>query len=488
MMQNDRGSSLVQVLLVILVFTVLGLALMGNVVGENKRTNATESNMQARYLAESGLTYFENDFKRFIKESVNLESISVADFSNRLKTNFLQKYMGANGFIVGEPWSASHPEEINIKAQMDGDDLLKVTSRGKDDSSEETLIGYYKINYLADFDKATFPLTNFNGLAVDFTKKDVLGLDLLSLLNLDLIDSTGSDQTFYRVPDDHLIGVGLLFDLVGLHLLSSDRFKTMEENHVIATRQGELLGVDVLKGKKAALLSVNVLPFQDEYDTNVLIDGGYTAISLLIKIDNYRDINFKKLAVIGNATIRQDKKGLFLNADNDESRSFTFREGLYVNKSLVIGGYQGKSGGKPIYSNLKLRGNMLVMKDLYINYVNLEFGDSVADETIYVKNNATINNACINKGSTNNKKFRLITQGTITLENNSSCNEFKGLFYGEKGINIKTNNQPMTIKGALIGDVTVDHPDKLTYIPDPNYSGYIMLKDIKIIPKGRTFQ
>ncbi|WP_147535417.1 hypothetical protein [Bacillus marasmi] len=484
MIRNEKGSSLIQVLLVIIVFSVLGLALMGNVIGENKRTYKTESNMQARYLAESGLTYVEKDFKRFIDNETDFNSISFHNFKEHLQTNFLSKYPTSEGLTVGDPWSDSNQKEIKVKVALEGVDTIKVTSTGRDSLSTETLVGTYKISQIAEIEHPPFPTPNYDGLAIDFTKKDAVGLDLLSLLGLDLIDPTGSDKSYYNVPADRAIGASVLFDLIGANLLSTQPFKTMEEKEVIATRQGEILGVDLLKGKKATLLTVNVLSFKDEYDTNVVIDGGYTALGLLgIEFNDYRNINFKKLAVIGNVIIKQDKKGFLFGKDFADSRTFTFQEGLHVHKSLIIGGFQGED----LKSKLILNGDMMVMKDLYINYTDLQFGDSITNDKIYVQNNAEIKKACINKELTNKNKFSLLAKGNISLINNNSCSEYKGLFYSDKDIIITTNNQPMTIKGALIGNVKVDYPEKLTYIPDSQYYGYVKLKEIKLVPKGRTF-
>lgn len=486
MIRNERGSSLIQVLLVILVFSVLGLALMGNVIGENKRTYKSESNMKARYLAESGLTYFEKDFKRFIANETDLNTISIHNFKVHLQNNFLTKYPTSEGLTIGEPWSDSNQKEIKVKVALEGDDTIKVTSIGRDSLSTETLVGTYKISQIAEIEHPPFPTPNYNGKAIDFTKKDVLGLDLFSLIGLDLIDPTGSDKTYYRVPDDKGLGVNVLFDLITLSLFNSRPFKTMEENQVIATRQGEVLEANIQIGEKIISVNANVLEFTPKYDTNVVIDGGYTKLGLLGPLsESHSNINFKKLAVIGNAIITQDKKGSIFTKDTDSlGRSFTFQEGLHVHKSLVIGGFQGED----IKSNLNLNGNMMVMKNLYINYTDLQFGDSSTNHAIYVQNNAEIKKACINKDLNNKNKFSLLAKGNISLINSNSCSEYKGLFYSDKDIIITTNNQPMTIKGALVGNVKVDYPDKLTYIPDSQYYGYVKLKEITLVPKGRTFK
>ncbi len=523
---NQRGGALLQVLLVIIVFSVLGFALMGNVIGENKRTNTTESNMQTRYLAESGLTYFENDFKRFI--ATNLNSITLTGFPVYLQTNFLEKIRNVNESYKTGITVDSDSDDINVKAELiDGDQIEKITSDGRVNAKEkiikvtstskigtsvETLIGYYQPTYSMDIDGPTYPFPHFESgdLAVDFANEELLGVKLLNLLGLKLIDFS-SENKFYRVPINNIIGVDLLKNLIKIDYSNASKFRTMNDNRVIATRQDSLLGASVLKGKNTALLrlDVNLSDFNNEQKkTNVLIDGSYeTGIKIPILGDllglysmNYSDINFLKLAVSGNAIIQQDRVGdkywgllsgnMYTYDTATAPRTFTFTEGLFVNKSLVIGGKDDNTDNKEPYhgaSNLRLSGNMVAMENLEINNVDLNIGNSGSGDTIYVHQNANINNACINKEGTSTNKFRLLAKGNITLENNTSCSEFKGLFYSEKDIVIKTNNQPMTIKGALIGNVKVDYPDKLTYIPNTSYTGNINLKDIKLKPQGRSF-
>ena len=533
---NQRGGTLVTVLLVIIVFSVLGFALMGNVIGENKRTFTTESNMQARYLAESGLTYFEADFKSFIEDETRTSNyINVSIFHTYFNDYFLGKYLNEGKIVQSEP------EKITVKAEwidrtgikvtdpskVDINDIrIKVTSTGTKDSKAETLIGYYQLG--VDIEKYTKEIADFeaDGLAVDFAKNKGVGLDLLSLLSVELPGYIGDDETFYVVPSHSLIGVSALNDVITVDILSGNRFKMMEENSVIATRQGEFLGIDLFNGMKTGPLSISVLKLKDRNDTNVLIDGSYftgAKVDLgIIKLDlsemKYKSINFKKLAVLGNVIIKQDRvadkyQGLlntyWYNFDSINPRMFTFKDGLYVNKSLVIGSYENGLTGDQQYkgiSYLMLRGNMVAMKDLYISDVDLQFGDSDENETnleqdekisnIYVYGDATIKNTACIRIKNSNYAFRIFSKGKINIENNVDCNEYNGLFYAEKGINIKTNGKKIKIRGRLIGDVTIDGVPYYDYtggnLEYPNYPPsaifQIPLGKTRIIPKGRTFQ
>lgn len=511
---SERGSSLIQVLLVILVVTVLGLALMGNVLGENKRTYKTETNMQARYLAESGLTYFEKDFNHFV-QNIDFDTVVYTNPTDFIHTYFLNKLKnGSQKYLTGVKVSSTPEETITVTAKVLENETnglqnasnkitLKVTSSADKGSSNTKLYGYYDISFTTatDFDTPTYQIADFSmgGRFSDVTKTDLIGLDLLKLLNLDVVNPAGTDTFYYPIPSDKsFLGVDLLFGAIGIHLDGNKPFQTMENNPVISARQGVVANVNLL-----SLVKVNVLEYRAKNDTNMVIDGSFsTGIKILIinlTSNYYKDIHFKKLAVIGNAVIQQDKIGekyerLLMDDlytyDHGSVRTFTFDNGLYVNKSLFIGKNKPVKDHYKGISNLVLTGKMVAMEDLEISYVNLNYGKSTTDDAIYVHRDAHIHNACINKESTNTNKFRLLAKGNITLENNTSCSEFKGLFYSEKDIVIKTNNQPMIIKGGLIGNVKVDYPDKLTYISDPRYIGDIKtkLKDIKLDIKGRDFK
>ncbi len=525
---NQRGGTLVTVLLVILVFSVLGFALLSSVIGENKRTNTTESNMQARYLAESGQTYFVSDVKKFIDtklESINPSpdaNTSINDFLDYFQEMFLNTNKYSDGLIVGNPWSESNPEQIRVNAEfingdptyekiLDNDPLytipnqvkidynekkIKVTSVGKDDSNEKELTGYYKLIFFVDFEGPKFELADFtnNGVAFDFAETSLVDLNII-LLDLGLINPKGPDKKFYRVPNDSIIDVNVLGPVLGFNIGDGERFEAMEKGRVIATREGEVLGLDLFKYKRYVALPISILQFVDKDDTNVVIDGGFTDFVLLgITHNAYRDIDFKKLAIIGNAIIQQDRYGWSgVRDDDDVRRKFSFVEGLFVNNSLVIGGSEGGVG------KLRLRGKVFVMKDLKFKDIDLRIGDSPENEAnftpkdylsdFYVKGNASITNTCLSLKS-DDYEFRLFAEGRITIENNSSCNEYKGLFYAKNGIEIKPNGKKIIIRGGLIGDVIINEKDKefLEYIPDPNYLDKVEISDVELINKGRTLK
>ena len=123
-----------------------------------------------------------------------------------------------------------------------------------------------------------------------------------------MLKSTGNNDRFYEVPDDKIVKVGLL-NLVNISIGDEDRFNTMEETPVIATREGTLLDANLLGNDDLAAVKVNVLNYKTDSYTNVLINGHYKKgikiLGLTHEIDAYKDIDFKKLAVMGNSIIQQ---------------------------------------------------------------------------------------------------------------------------------------------------------------------------------------
>lgn len=489
MKQNEKGATLILVLLVFLVFSVIGLAVVGSAIGERKRVVKTELDVQARNLAQNGLTYFENDFATYVAKT-DPTKINFGDFVSKYK----------DWVSVG---SKKSPEETKIKVDTFENGVLELFSTGTSNSNDVTLKGFYQLTY--NIDEPTFELANFdkdNTLATNFANFNVLNVGLKHILDLSLIRSRGGDDKFYQVPTDKIFDLNLLGPILGINFGDGDRFRTMQESRVIATRKGSVVGLNLIGNKDSALVRLHLLKLKEKEDTNVLINGGFTAVDLLgIRVNGYRDIDFKKFAVLGNAIIQQNRVGNKLVRDTHDPRRFSFKEGLFVDRSLIIGGVQG--GKTPAskwenYSKLMLRGDMVAMENLLITDVDLVFGDSDGNEKklaeddfvshLYVHGDAEIKNACI-KMKNENYQFGLFVKGKLTIENNTikdGCHVFPGFYYAENGIEIITNKKPMKIVGGLSGDVQVDHPEMLT-IEETHGYGDLKFTNIKLHPLGREF-
>lgn len=63
---NERGSALLMVLLLITVFTVLGMSVLAMNLNAAKQFNRTEEKVQARLLAEMGVLHYKSDIQKIV--------------------------------------------------------------------------------------------------------------------------------------------------------------------------------------------------------------------------------------------------------------------------------------------------------------------------------------------------------------------------------------------------------------------------------------
>ncbi|MFB9989151.1 hypothetical protein [Bacillus benzoevorans] len=463
-MGNEKGSTLIQVLLVILIFSVLGISLLGNTVGENKRVNKTESDTHARNIARDGLTHFSTSFQRYVEKN-SPDSLNLNSF-NLFLTEYVNKNDESNGIKITE-----------IKIDDKNPNIVKVASLGSKGSSEKVLNGFYELDFDIDFDRITADLKTFQSGALKDFSNTLVGAKLGGLADLFVLKLPGGNNQYYAVPDSNILSGSLL-------TLGAGSFDEYKDSEVVAVREGGILGGDLIKG----LIKLSLIQIAPEKETNVVINGAYTSLGLLgLKLfGGYKDIKFKKFAVTGSALIEQK--------DNDR-RTFSFDNGLYVGKTLNIGSFNDVSGNEK-NSKLNLDGDKngdgnggMVAKNLVINNAELS-----AKSNIYIEGDAVIKNSCINPGDTN-LGFRLFVKGKLTIENNSvdsNCNTFNGLFYAEHGIDVITNNKSMIINGGLIGDLTVDGGNdpnnKLTINTKPEFLQQVKVNHIELIPQGRTYE
>lgn len=481
---NERGSTLVLVLIVILVFSILGVSIMGNAVNERKRVDLTEADGRARVLAQSGLNYFESQFKTYAKPDRVFTM-------NELKEYF-EKYSAPDG---------NFSENVNLDMIWDDLNDIVVTSKGTEGSIEKSITGHYRLGF--DIDKPTREIADFTAegtQAVNFANESVLGLNLLNILGADLLQadllSFGDDKTFYAVPDDDSIlqvELGLL-GLLKVADISFGEFTHYRDTNYIAVRKSSVLGLQLLGDKQKNAVALNLLDYEANKDINVLING-YTEYVNLLDLDglfrllnllgldrllnllglnyvlglldslttipDYKDIEFQKFAVFGNVLIQQNKGGILgIGNDNEGPRRFTFDDGLYVSRSIAIGGRQSSN------SHLMLRGDMVARENLIISFADLIIGDRDEDglaaedkaSNLYVHGDVHIKNASIQMKN-DEYDFGILSKGKMTIENEKDtkgCGELNGLFYAKNGIDIKTNNKKIVINGGLIGDITVD--------------------------------
>lgn len=508
-MKSERGSALVLVLLMTVVFIVLGLALVSQVVTETNLSVSSEEEMQARNLAESGLVYFEEAVREYIQ-------------SEEPKIDDLESYINSyNADVIGTDGTTEQAKVVQATTSEDfkNDYKFYAESLGRvsgEDGKEVYLTGEFSlgVDYGFDFEDKTRVLATFSAgtKGVDVNKSGVEAGLVGPLLDADVLRLEADDESFYPLPADHdilhleidlsvannlnklrsipilgpvLVGIlevsglkalvefvtgGLdeLLRLLGLNDLLEklatvnlgSQYDTYEKESVIAKQSGSLVDLDVL----GSAVTIDLLTEEIEHPVNVTITGSSPTIELLGKtiIKNTHHIEFKKLAILGNANIHQDREGK-INSDNANPRYFSFIEGLFVNKSLLI----GKSNTE--VSRLGLAGEMVAMEDFAMVNTDLTVGAIPGGKydgrdtpernmIVYIHGDAYIENSCIQVQD--DYDFELIVGGKITFVNKTDGCEshpgypgssyYPGTYYAREGIEFITNNEPMVFEGPIL--------------------------------------
>ncbi|MBO0601341.1 hypothetical protein I2483_06680 [Sporosarcina sp. E16_3] len=125
--KNERGGALVMVLLLVLVFTILGMGLLTMNISAAKQFNKKEEQVQARHFAEMGVLHYQAKVKEMIEEHNNkIKSITHAEILSGINTEFCRELNNEKKL----------PEEINGEKQSNYTVSLKGTS-GCDSISTE---------------------------------------------------------------------------------------------------------------------------------------------------------------------------------------------------------------------------------------------------------------------------------------------------------------------------------------------------------------
>lgn len=149
--KNQKGSALILAIMVLLVLSILGTALLSVVAG-NMRTSAAERKFQsAYYVAEAGAVYHMKAIK---KELLNLY-LSAADsieFFNEIETYRMLYPMEMNTF---ETEYGSQPKaEISFErldALGSNPCTYRITSKGTLDNSTRTVTNKFKVQWVSGF-------------------------------------------------------------------------------------------------------------------------------------------------------------------------------------------------------------------------------------------------------------------------------------------------------------------------------------------------
>lgn len=139
--KNEKGYALLMVLMLILLFTVLGMGLMATNMNSAKQFSTKENQVQARHQAEMGVLHYGVLLEDKIKNSTAV-ALDCKEIDKLLGTS---KKIAANNYIVGPP----NNSETSCKPLENGKLLeIKIKSIGiiNDETEKEVEATFYAAN------------------------------------------------------------------------------------------------------------------------------------------------------------------------------------------------------------------------------------------------------------------------------------------------------------------------------------------------------
>lgn len=413
LVKNERGSTLVVVMLLILVFTVLGLSILSTSIGGAKRTEIREDQVTNDLDAIRAL----GEAVAYIKKTIDTEFNHPSGNPDMSVSTYHHNIIEAK--LIHNPYgyqieNISDQSEYDIKENEDYTRVLKVSS-GKYEQivyitgmpsflkyaigSRETLTlngstfvekgniyankklvisnqAKYIYNGVHDVEPTTFPSVNEENEHQLFIE----GNDIKYCQNNCYIAEETITSSFHPLPVEQI---------------ERAFYPTAP---TVSKEEGEYVGVDIEKTfkeklKSAGFLSTHIDPLPLEM--NEIIAEGLNSPAVEV-VSSFENLN-------QSPTIQS-----YLRLGDDEEEVYIDTNRLVINdksKWIVI-------NGNGIIENvgndvMEISANILITGDLTIR------GDIAFDSTIYVLGNTTINNVDIR--GLNKSELILMTKGQLEI-------------------------------------------------------------------------
>jgi len=120
-LKNEQGMALVVVLLILTVFSILGLAVMGASINNMKQVSKTETNIKTTDIAEMGILYYESQLQTYLNEQLYNQD-KQNEISNRLFTGAASKDLLIESFKNQFPIELNNLYKNNISLFTDSAD------------------------------------------------------------------------------------------------------------------------------------------------------------------------------------------------------------------------------------------------------------------------------------------------------------------------------------------------------------------------------
>jgi Tfp pilus assembly protein PilX len=439
--RKENGSTLVVVLLVMAVFSVMGLMLIGVTLAHSRQIGQSIAKIQATNAAEMGLKAYDQKIERAI-DLVN-DNLDYHNTLNAAKTaldSALPDSINADDHqsITSMQGSPDYDASIEIAAGENNEITLTIQSVGTVQKESQTIVQHQilKYNYSSsDSNGGIDSGTPDDGN--DFTP-DYLGL------SLPYVDGSFHNGYLPWLPNDYQpkwISNGSFVHHGSFYI-----------NHNVVYIDGKQVTTDDTIGQTVDLSQIRSL-FLDmplTYPPDQQIDGAQWNNDSNVIQNNYpNDINFSSFNLnSSNPNVIVDGKAYInssINTGKLQSGTITFNDDVAINGDLNAGHDVKFIFNKNVFINGSINASknakITIQKSLYINGSNINLND---DSSLDVGSNACI----INAGSINGTG-NAIFNGNVYFDkdyNSSGSNHFYGYVFINGSFN---NSGPLTFERTV---------------------------------------
>ena len=487
---NERGSSLVLVLLVTLIFTVLGLSLLSATVNGTKRTELREDDVQATYIAEKGVDEIVQSIQTDLRNELGTSGMTIASF-NRLIDSTINAHKSAT--------SITHQTGISVAKVVNFSTatnvlrrVIEVESTGTVNGETETIRKTLEIGPNSVPDVLRYALGTYT-LCEKKPGCDVKGEGNLFLhggvaiqgdmkVDGDLITT---DQGYAKYGnhdywiDTYLPTIKSISDpsnkakiVLGGQIINFtneppykshiDRMNFNANHYNVVTPEQAFEGNDypIIEKREPIRDPVNIGDSESLYKYTLedsVINGepitqkDFSNRGSTLTLENSNFVNenvypyyksyflfwytnkyFSNIEFKGNNHFKRfsTEGNLHLTGNTNSFSTTSSKNGVYVGGDLTIGNTSTSSNNTNDYEKLEVSGPFYVGNDLKISGANVKF-----NALMYVKGDVTIEYSVLKGLSENGSNGSLIVfaEGDIHISNNSLYEDtpsyIRGYFY-----------------------------------------------------------
>lgn len=448
MIKNERGSTLLVVMLMMMVFTVLGVTILSVSIGGAKRTEIREEQVISDLDAIRDLT----EAIAYIKETIYTEynhknpDMSITAYESLIKDKIIDNDYNYQISNITSQYSIDESEDFTR--------VFEVTS-----SRYKQVVYISGIPSFLKYAAGSRGTLTLNG-STYVEKGNIYANDKLVISNeakyiyngIDLVEPT----TFPSVSstDENLLFVeSELIEWCDLNCYNGKNrndtsFHTLHVNNVesafdpiaptYAKEKTEYVHVDIEKTFKeklkiASFVGTNVDPYSMEIDD--IITSGIQSLSVE-KITTFKNLD-NSTSINGYLYTREVDKPAYI--DTSELIISDKSKWVVIDGDAIIENIGNES--------MDISANILITGDLTIR------GDIAFDSTIYVLGNTTINN--VNITGYNDGELILMTQGNLEIarinkfKDSNEVNSIKAYLYTNEDAEVYAMGSYLHIEGGV---------------------------------------